>query len=534
MRNFIIVFFVLVGFISRGQDGGSMNGISGGALKPEQENMDIRHYTIVLDVDPAARSYKGYTEIDLMLKRATNTLLFDLKQFYTVSGITVNGKTQAFTHNGGLVRITSSQNFSIGRQTVRINYGGKPPVAKNAPWDTGIQWERDSLGRHWIAQTCQGDGGQIFFPCKDHPSDEPNEGADMIITVPKGLVVTGPGLLVKSATKGNKTTFHWKTNYTISNYCLVFNAGHYLVEKRTYTTSDGNTLPMEYYVLDYNKQKAARHLDLLEQSCRILEKYWGEYPWVKEKIAIVETPHLGMEHQTMNAYGNRYRYTKIGNSDFDWLLHHEFGHEWFANKVSNNDWGHMWIQEGITSFGDALAREELGGKRAYLDYMWQLGHSSQNKIPIVQGDTVDSKQAYHGDIYSKGAFFMHTLRYVMGDEKFFPALKAFATDTRYTYDNMVSTKDLMMHFNKAAGTDLSPLFRLYLYTTDKLQLQVSELAAGTYQIRVLDLDMPVPLDVQTSEGRQRIMVSSRATVVSSKAMPVLDPDGYYLKKVTME
>lgn len=159
-------------------------------------------------------------------------------------------------------------------------------------------------GNPWIAVSCQSEGAKVYFPCKDHPSDEPNEGAEMIITVPKGLVVAAPGLLQKQDTKKNKTTWHYKTNYTISNYCLVFNVGNYKVAKRVYTSLTGKKIPMEYYVLEENMDKAEKLLDLFEQSSRILEKYFGEYPgpmsgsrllkhhtwaWSTRRILLMET-----------------------------------------------------------------------------------------------------------------------------------------------------------------------------------------------------------------------------------------------------
>lgn len=506
---------------------------SGGVLKPEQAIMDIRHYTVALDVDPTQKTINGYTEIDLNLLQSTNVLLFDFWHGLTVKDILVNGKKENFTHGvDDLVRISSNQ--QAGKVKVKIAYGGKPGVAERAPWIGGFQWEKDAKGNPWISITCQGEGAKIYFPCKDHPSDEPNEGADMIITVPKGLVATAPGLLQKVTTKGNKSTYHWKTNYTISNYCILFNAGKYKLAKRIYTTVNGNKVPMEYYVLEENFDKAEKLLDLYEQSSRILEKYFGEYPWAKEVIRITETPHLGMEHQTNIAYGNKYRYEKLGDKDFDWLLHHEFGHEWWANKVTNRDWAHMWIQEGICVFGDAMSTRELAGEEAYLKRMQQTARSTSNRLPVVRGEQVDSDSAYHGDIYGKGAFFMHTLRYVMGDDKFFPTIKKLATDPQYTYDNTVVTSDVEKLFSGANGKSLQPLFHLFLYTTNKLEVHVKQTKDNEYMIKLLNLDMQIPLDVQTDSGIQKIMVDKKGIAVISKSQVIIDPKVFYLKKIILE
>jgi len=347
-------------------------------------------------------------------------------------------------------------------------------------------------------------------------------------------VVAAPGLLQKESTKKEKTTFHYKTNYTISNYCLVFNVGRYKVAKRVYTTVDGNKVPMEYYVLEENFAMADKLLDLYEQSARIQEKYFGEYPWAKERIAASETPHLGMEHQTNIAYGNKYKFTQLGGKDFDWLLHHEFGHEWWANKVTNRDWGHMWIQEGICSFGDAMATRELAGEDAYLKRMQQTARATQNKLPVVRGDEVDSDSAYYGDIYGKGAFFMHTLRYVMGDEVFFPTLKKLATDPKYTYDNTVMTSDVEQLFSGAYGKSMKPLFQLFLYTTDKLEIHVRQTGDDKYLVKLLNIDMPLPVDIVTDAGTQRVTIDKKGSTITSKTPVQVDPKVFYLKKVIME
>ena len=530
MRISIFLFLLITSIYTNSQ-----NLKSGGVLKPEQANMDIRHYTIALDVIPNEQSINGYTEIDLNLLQPTNILLFDFWHGLRISQLWVNGKTQSYTHtDDDYIKIQLSQQMPAGKVKVKVAYGGKPAIAIRPPWTGGFQWEKDARGNPWISITCQGEGGKIYFPCKDHPSDEPNEGADMIITVPKGLVATGPGVLLKTTTEKDKTTYHWKTNYTISNYCILFNIGKYKMAKRTYTTVNDNKVPIEYYVLEENFNKAEHFLDLYEQSARIQEKYFGEYPWVKEAIRATETPHLGMEHQTNIAYGNKYRYEKLGGKDFDWLLHHEFGHEWWANKVTNRDWAHMWIQEGICVFGDAMATRELAGEDAYLEKMKQTAKQTANKLPVVRGEQVDSDSAYQGDIYGKGAFFMHTLRYVMGDDKFFPTLKKLATDPQYTYDNTVVTADVEKLFSGAYGKSLDPLFHLFLYTTDKLEVHVRKTNNNEYLVKLANLDMQIPIDVQTDAGIQHIMTDKKGTTVTSKSPVIIDPKVFYLKNVIIE
>jgi Aminopeptidase N len=507
---------------------------SGGVLKPEQAVMDIRHYTIALDVDIANEKISGYTTIDFNMLQPAKVLIFDLLDSFTIHNLTVNGKRQNYKYEKNMIVVDLDKILPAGKAIVTVNYEGKPHHAIRPPWDDGFTWTKDSTGNPWVAITAEGTGGKIYYPCKDHPSDEPDDGAELIITVPKGLVVAGPGLLKKVTFKKDKATYDWNTKYSINNYSILFNIGKYKVVSRTYTTVNGNKVPIQFYILEEHADKAQHHLDVFEQTIRVQEKYFGEYPWVKEKIGIAETPHLGMEHQTMNAYGNKFRYTKVGGKDFDWLMHHEFGHEWWGNKVTVKDWADYWIHEGICNFGDVLYTREMEGESAYLQRFQQMALGFQNEKPIVQGKDIDEETAYQGDIYGKGAFFMHTLRYIIGDSIFFPTLKEFVTDPKYTYHNLVTTADIENLFNKNSGTNLSPLFNLYLRTTNKLEVYMKRIRKNEYQVSLLNIDMLLPLAVSTTEGMQNVLVDKKGIKLKSDSLPVIDPDMYYLKKIIIE
>ncbi|MBI3218001.1 MAG: M1 family metallopeptidase [Bacteroidetes bacterium] len=535
MKNSLITLLFLVTSSSTlvAQKPQSWN--SGGKLHPLQANMDIRHYTLSLDIDIPNQSIQGFVETDLELKKATDTILFDLIDQLVVSTIRIDNKIAKFTRREDKIFITSDKPIPQGKHKIKIEYGGKPPVAVNPPWQGGFTWTTDKNGKPWVVINCQTDGAKIYFPCKDHPSDEPNEGVDLFVTVPNGLTVAAFGLLQKSNTIGGKTTFHWKTNYTISNYCVLFNIADYQLVSRPYKTILGNIVPMDFYILKQNADKASGVLDIRERDTRILEKYFGEYPWVKEKIGIAQVPNPGMEHQTMITYGDPFNYKIFKGQYYSDNLYHEFAHEWWANKVTNKDWAHMWIQEGIATYAEALCFRELTGEKGYDSLLLHFSKYVENKKPIVQGEEVNSQDTYGRDIYFKGALFMHTLRYVTGDAIFFPTLKKLATDPIYTYDHFVTTDDVEKLFSQASGKNLKPLFDFYLRTTQLLELTVKKVGATTWQIQAKQMPaMTLPLEIVGSNGVNNYQLTNKVMTIESTSTPVVDPGNHYLKKVMVQ
>jgi aminopeptidase N len=506
---------------------------SGGAIHPLQANMDIRHYTLDLDVDIEKQSIDGTATIDVLLDKPADSLLFDLVHLLKVKKVMVNGKPKNFFQKKDFIYITDANTFKAGTQSISIAYGGKPPVAIRPPWDGGFTWTKDKSGNPWVAINCQGEGGKIYFPCKDHPSDEPNEGVDLFITVPEGLKVASFGVLQSETKKAtNKTEFHWKTNYTISNYCVVFNIANYHVEKRNYTTIDNHEVPIVFYVLEEDKAHADAVLDIRTRDTHILEKYLGEYPWINDKIGIAQVPNPGMEHQTMVTFGDPFVFKKIHGEPYSANLYHEFGHEWFANKVTNSDWAHMWIQEGIDTYIESFFFKEVGGEKAYDSIINTFKSRIKNEQALVLGDHVNEADTYTSDLYFKGAFFMHSLKTVIGDDVFFATLKELATNPIYTYDNTVTTEDVEQLFSSRSKTNLKPLFDFYLRTTEKIAIEIHKTTADHYTITSVNVPMPIPIEVTTSSGIKTVVLEQdKPITIINNTVPLVDGRGDYLTKV---
>ncbi|GAB3907609.1 M1 family metallopeptidase [Mucilaginibacter boryungensis] len=510
---------------------------SGGPLKPLQAIMDIRHNTLALDVNINKQTIEGYAEIDLVLSKPTDTLLFDLVHLLTVHKTVVNNTNQSFSQKNDLIYIINKNGYKPGKHTIRIYYGGMPPIGKRPPWEGGFTWKTDKHGNPWVSINVQLQGAKMYYPCKDHPSDEPNEGVDLFITIPKGLSVAGPGLLqgVKTAAN-NKATWHWKTNYTISNYTVVFNIGKYKVYTRPYTTSKGHTVPIQFYVLEEDSIHANEVLDMRVRDTRMMEKYFGEYPWYKEKIGIAEVPNSGMEHQTMVTYSGTFKYDQYrGGVKFSSEMFHEFAHEWWANKITNWDWSHMWIQEGSATYAEALFFRDKLGEQGYDSVMIRKRAGIRALKPVISDSSAYLNSHYNTDMYTKGAFLLHTLRFVLGDNVFFPAIKKFVEDVQYPYDKYFTTDEVERYYSGYYGKSLKPLFDFYLKTTRTMDFELAQAAPGNYYLTIKNSPMELPLDIATDTGiiHTKIPFATRFNI-KSKTVPVIDPKQYYYKTVLLK
>src|SRR4051812_39292718 len=520
---------------------------TGGPLKFEEAVYDVQSYDVTLNVDPNTRSISGTTVMTAKTVIPTDVIMLDLDTPYTISKVTDGtGKDLRYERTPDTVRIFFPFSKQVGELiTTSFTYAGAPREAPRPPWVGGFMWAKTPSGADWISVALQNDGADLMFPVKDHPSDKAAMAA-MHITVPDPLIAAGPGKLesVKKNVNGT-STFNWRMTNPIANYSIVFNAAPYKTIEDKYKSISGDTLPIVFYVLPEDADKAPRLIEEQKKYLAYYEKYLGPYPFRTQKVGIVETPHLGMEHSTDIAYGNQFKFDADGT---DWLLLHEFGHEWWANLVTAADWKDFWLHEGFQSYMDTLYQEYLHGQDAYLKAMNARVAGLKNLQPIAPRDAKISYQVYmdapdyknsDGDIYGKGALFLHTLRYLIGDKAFFNALHhmAYPTKEMETYtdgrqERLVTTDDFLTIAEQDSGMKLDWLFEVYL-RQPKLPKLVSEVSGNTLNIRWEtpdNLPFPMPIDVEVNGKTQRVeMPGGKASVNFSGASPVVDPKGWVLK-----
>ncbi|MEN0006682.1 MAG: M1 family metallopeptidase [Bacteroidota bacterium] len=482
-----------------------------GMLSPVRSCYDVTFYQLDITIDVENKSLDGFVDIQFTAVEDFERLQVDLYENMNLSKITFEGKRLDFERLGNAVFVDFPKQQKGAQGTFRIYYNGQPTVARNAPWDGGFVWSKDSDGAPWIGVACEGDGASLWWPNKDHLSDEPDSMA-INVAVPRGLTCVANGNLRGVSEKGGYDRFEWFVSYPINNYNVTVNIANYAHWTETYTAFDGSTMPMDYYVLQANEEKAKEHF---KQTVGVLECYeyvFDKYPFWNDGFAMVETPYLGMEHQGAIAYGNKYKRGYLGgmipkNMDWDYIIVHETGHEYFGNSISCNDLSEMWIHESFTTYMEALYVECQYDFDEAKNYLRSQRYMIANREPILGPKEVNWENWKSSDHYYKGAWVLHTLRGAIGDDElFFEIMKGFYRENAISN---VNTEDFITYVNAKTGKDFQPFFEQYLWypSIPIFEYDIEEAEDGVkihyrWNADVSTFDMPFALGAE--EDMQRI------------------------------
>ncbi len=437
-----------------------------GSLRPERTCYDVTYYELDVKVDTVKRSVTGSNRIVYKAVEDFTTLQLDLFDNMKVIAITAGGKELRYRREYNAIFVEMPETVKAGTTgELLVNYFGVPTVAKRAPWDGGFSWSYDRNGHTWIGVSCEGMGASSWWPCKDWLGDEP-DSMRIHCNVPGGLRCVSNGREEPASEKEDgTTTYNWLVSYPINSYNVTLNIGDYVEFSDEYIADDKTKLPLNYYVMRYNLDKARLHFMQVKPMLKCYEKYLGKYPFWNDGYALVETPYLGMEHQGAIAYGNKYLtgyagtdYSRIG-LDFDYIIIHETGHEWWGNSVSCNDIADMWIHESFCTYTESIYVECMFGKDTAIKYINAHKAHIGNKEPIVGPYGVNEEG--DGDMYAKGALFLNTIRSIVNDDTRWWGLIKGMCDTTFKMKNIGYT-DVLAYFNQKTGKELSTVFAQYL------------------------------------------------------------------------
>lgn len=451
-----------------------------GSIGPYRSWWDVNYYDVTVRPDLAKRSIQGTTAIAFVAVAEGRRMQIDLQTPLVVDSVTcevqayrggaqaIIDKRLSFERNGNIAWVDLPDTMKAGEaNTLRVHYHGTPRAAKNPPWDGGWIWKKDKRGNPWASVACQGLGASVWYPCKDHQSDEPDNGAALHITVPDSLMAVGNGRLRSTVKNSDGTsTWHWAVSNPINTYNLVPYIGKYAHFSEVYQGVSG-PLDLDYWVLEQDLDKARAQFKQLPPMLTCFEQWMGPFPWYEDGYKLVQAPHLGMEHQSAVAYGNNFVNGYMGmdlsgsgwGNRFDYILVHESGHEWFGNSITTADIADMWVQEGFTMYSEVLYVECLFGAAAAEEYVVGVRRSITNDRPVIGPYGVNEEGS--GDMYYKGANVVHMARKAMGEEAFKTMLLGMQRQYRH---RIVTSAQIEAYMDSATSDDLRPLFDQYLRT----------------------------------------------------------------------
>lgn len=440
-----------------------------GSNTPERAWWDATFYDLHVTVNPSDSSIVGHNGITYRVLKPAREMQVDLQVPLEVDSMVQDGRTVTYRRDGNAFFVSLTAAQPVGQsKTLTVYYHGRPRVAKRAPWDGGFVWAHDSAGHSWIATACEGLGASVWWPNKDLEADEP-DSQRIAITVPDSVIDVSNGRLRRTAHNANNTTtYEWFVENPINNYDVAVNAAKYAHYSDTYKGEDG-TLTLDFWPLAYNLEKAKKQFPQAKSMLACFEHWFGPYPWYKDGYKLVETPHLGMEHQSAVAYGNHYENGYLGRDlsktgwglKWDFIIVHESAHEWWGNSLTAKDHADMWIHESFANYAENLYTECQDGKAAGAAYVIGTRKLIRNDRPIVGHFNVNDEGS--GDMYYKGGNMLHTIRQVVdNDAKWRGILRGLQKTYRH---QVVSGTQVEDYISKHAGIDLSKVFAEYLTTT---------------------------------------------------------------------
>jgi hypothetical protein len=453
-----------------------------GSNTPERAWWDAAFYDLHVRVQPSDSSISGYNTITYRVLKPAREMQIDLQVPLVVDSMVQDGTKLIARRdsNAFFVRLLAPQPVGSTKK-ISVYYHGKPTVAVRPPWDGGFVWATDSLGRRWIVTANEGLGASVWWPNKDIYSDEP-DSQRIAITVPDSLIDVSNGRLrgtqlesqasdattASPNTSAPSTTYEWFVRNPINNYDVAVNAGHYAHFSDTYDGERGK-LTLDFWPLDYHVDTARVQFQEVKPMLQCFESWFGPFPWYEDGYKLVETPHLGMEHQSAVAYGNHYKMGYLGRDRsstghgllWDFIIIHESAHEWFGNSITMKDAADMWIHESFATYAEGLYTECTQGKKAGAEYTIGQRKLIRNDEPIVGIYGVNHEGS--GDMYDKGANMLHTIRQLVDDDTRWRGILRGLGKT--FWHQTVTGKQIENYISSNSGIDLTKLFDQYLRTT---------------------------------------------------------------------
>lgn len=417
-------------------------------ISSNQYHIDVLHYDLQMDLYPKDKLIKGSAEITGVIKRK------DMKQldlnFYDnlrISELKLNDSVARYEREGTRLSVMLNGDV-IDTFKLKVVYEGKPKRAGLAAFVFG-EINRQSV----VYNLNEPNFASTWFPCNDIPSDK--AFLDIRITNDTSQTSVSNGIMVSEEIKADRKTYHWKTLYPISTYLICLYSSDYYEFGDEYITAGGDTMPIQYFVLPSQSEKAKIDFKDTPEMLEFFSKTYGEYPFIREKygIAVFLWQMGAMEHQTITGIGSNF---VTGKNYFEDVLVHELAHHWWGNAVGPATWKDIWLNEGFATYSEALYAESKGGKKGLQATMLSKFSDDFSESLYDPGENL-----FTSTVYDKGAWVLHMLRWELGDSTFFTILRSYFEEFKYSN---ASTKDFISLCQRISGKDLKKFFDQWVYT----------------------------------------------------------------------
>jgi hypothetical protein len=437
-----------------------------GKLNPSRSCYDVTFYHLDVSIDINRHLIKGSNVIRFNVKHPFRRLQFDLHANMRIDKVVFDDKELAFTREFNAVYVDFPQEINPGPEKfIKVYYEGTPKEPDfSIPMDGGALWERDSLGNVWAQMVCQGSGASLWWPNKDHLSDEP-DSMKIWVTVPADYSEISNGKLVRKTILPNEQMrYEWEVSYPINNYNVTYNIGKYVHWGGKH--GDNDTLDLNFYALPEHLHLAKALFATVPEQLKIFQKNFGKYPFHRDGFTLVESIYP-MEHQSGVCVG------KLSTSivEATRLMWHESAHEWWGNAVSCGDMADLWIHEAFATYAEIMMIEEKYGNVEVGVMLSDQRNSIIGEEPVVGISDVNHIHYNISDMYTKGSLMLHTLRKVIDDDnKWKRLLIDIQNHFRFRTTN---TTDFISYINSNLKKDYSWFFQRYLFSTSLPSLTVS-------------------------------------------------------------
>lgn len=468
-KTFSVYFFILSNFFVFAQTNLYTHADSlRGSITDARKCWDLTHYDLHVTFNEKDSSIFGYNIISYKTLDYYPLMQLDLMQPMIIDSVVQDKQQCKFIRDGSAYFIsTIKTSISNNTTSLFVYFHGKPHVAVFPPWDGGIIWSKDKNNNPWISVACQGMASSVWFPNKDHQYDEV-DSASVYFTASSNLVTVSNGKLKSIKTNSNQTkTYCWVVKNPINNYNIIPYIGKYVNFKDTFYGKAG-VLDLDFWVLEGNIEKAKQQFKQVKPMLRCFEDWFGKYPFYEDGYKLVEAPFLGMEHQSAIAYGNKFKNGYLGKDlsltgwglNWDFIIVHESGHEWFGNSITAKDVADNWIHEGFTAYSENLFVESLYGKKAGAEYVIGTRNAILNDRSIITNYNVNKDGS--GDMYYKAANMLHTIRQLINNDELWK--KMLQGLNQNFWHQTVSTKQIEDYLITFLNYDLQKIFDQYLRT----------------------------------------------------------------------